>query len=64
MNERENLREAIKAYIYIYWKTEDDETIERLLAGIMSLIAVEMWDKPYTPMVPPVIIEQNEEEDA
>ena len=66
MGSREELRNAIKQYVYTLWNMSDEETIERLLAGTMAFIAVELWDKPFTPMVPPVILEEQkiEEEDG
>ena len=45
------LEEAIKRYLYNYWKIEDNEEIERLISGIYAFIAVNVWKEPYYPVI-------------
>lgn len=63
MKEREALREAIRNYINKHWNADSsgvlEDELERSLAGVMAFLAVEQWEKPFTPFGYMPIIEED-----
>jgi hypothetical protein len=65
MNARDELKQSIKNYLAQYWKiSASDDELERYLSGVMAFLAVEQWDRPFTPFTPPVIVSETDKEEV